>query len=108
MKRIAWAGPAAVDFHDIVDHLARESVGAAGGVVDHIDKALRQVAAHPRPGRVVPELDRHNLTQYRELVIAPWRLVCRPEDDRVLVLAVIDGRRNVEDILLHRLVRGAH
>jgi len=38
-------------------------------------------------------------------VIRPWRVIYRIEAERVYVVAVIDGRRNVEDILLARLLR---
>ena len=31
----------------------------------------------------------------------------RVADDRVLVLAVFDGRRDIEEVLLERLVRGS-
>ena len=57
----------------------------------------------PERGRIVPELREQGITVYRELVEPPWRILYRIESDRVWVLAVIDGRRNVEDILLKRL-----
>jgi hypothetical protein len=37
-------------------------------------------------------------------VIAPYRLVYRADADRVLVLGVFDSRRNLEDVLLSRLL----
>ena len=42
---------------------------------------------------------------YRELIVAPWQIVYRISDTTVFVLSVIDSRQNVEDILLHRLLR---
>ena len=59
----------------------------------------------PGIGRVVPELERHNVCLYRELILSPWRLIYRYDRDHVYVLAVIDGRRNLEDVLLRRLMR---
>ena len=53
----------------------------------------------------MPELARHGLSTYREVVVAPWRLVYRVADSQVLILVVVDGRRNVEDVLLERLLR---
>ena len=41
----------------------------------------------------------------RELIESPWRILYRIEADTVYVLAVIDARRNVEDLLLDRFVR---
>ena len=42
---------------------------------------------------------------YRELILGPWRLIYRLDRGQMYVLAVIDGRRNVEDLLLRRLMR---
>jgi toxin ParE1/3/4 len=42
---------------------------------------------------------------WRELVVRPYRLVYRVGSDAVVVLAVFDGRRDLEDVLLDRLVR---
>lgn len=44
------------------------------------------------------------ISQYREVVISPWRVIYRVEAARVLVVSVIDSRRNVEDILLGRFL----
>jgi toxin ParE1/3/4 len=35
----------------------------------------------------------------------PWRIIYRIATPSVFVMTVIDGRRNVEDILLERLTR---
>ena len=105
MTEIRWAQPAVDDLRDIAQYIAAESQGAAGAFVDRADKAVRQLGRHPLSGRIVPELQRHNISQYRELVLSPWRLFYRYEQDVAVVLAVIDGRRNVEDVLLRRLTR---
>lgn len=42
---------------------------------------------------------------YRELIVSRWRLFYRIAGESVYVLARIDSRRNVEDILLERLTR---
>lgn len=105
MNRIVWADPAVEDLQDVADYLLEDSPAAAETFVDRVDEVVAQLASHPKLGRVVPELERHNITRYRELIIAPWRLFYRSERLRVHVLVVIDGRRNVEDILLRRLMR---
>ena len=42
---------------------------------------------------------------WREPIVRPYRLVYRIEGDTVTELAVFDGRRDLEDILLERLLR---
>ncbi|MGI8905372.1 MAG: type II toxin-antitoxin system RelE/ParE family toxin [Candidatus Sumerlaeaceae bacterium] len=41
---------------------------------------------------------------YRELVVSPWRVIYRITEQHVLVVAIIDGRRNVPDLLYERLL----
>ena len=105
MNRVTWASPAAGDVHDIVDRLAMDSRTRAARFLDRVDQAVRRLASSPSLGRVVPELERHGVYRYRELILSPWRLIYRFDRDHLYVLAVIDGRRNVEDVLLRRLMR---
>ena len=53
----------------------------------------------------MPELAAFGIRIYRELVVAPWRVVYRIGGKTVSILAVVDGRRNIEDVLLDRFVR---
>ena len=103
MNRVLWSKPAIEDLQDIAEHIAGDSHIAAVKFLDRADEAVSALSSQPRLGRVVPELARHNIHQYREDVIASWRLFYRDERGRVFLIAVIDGRRNVEDILLRRL-----
>jgi len=58
----------------------------------------------PDRGRIVPELKAHGILSYRELIISPWRVMYRTSEQKVYVLAVIDSRRNMEDILIERFL----
>ena len=53
----------------------------------------------------VLELGRLHIQEDRELLLPPYRIVYRIHGRRVLVLAVLDARRSLEDVLLDRLVR---
>jgi toxin ParE1/3/4 len=102
---IRWAAPAVDDLSDIARYIAADSPSAAKDFVDRVDDAVTRLSVHPQSGRIVPELERHNITGYREIVFTPWRLFYRYGQDAGFILAIIDGRRNIEDILLRRLVR---
>jgi toxin ParE1/3/4 len=56
-------------------------------------------------GRVVPELRELSLEPWRELLVKPYRIIYRISGPQVLIIAVLDGRRDVEDTLLRRLLR---
>ena len=59
----------------------------------------------PLRGRIVPELRAQGVQFYRELLSPPYRIMYRVKDRLVLVVAVLDGRRNLDDLLLDRFLR---
>jgi toxin ParE1/3/4 len=90
---------------DLVNYIARDSADRALEILQAIRTAASALTSMPERGRIVPELKAHGIATYRELVISPWRLIYRTEGKNVIILTVIDGRRNLEDILLDRLQR---
>jgi plasmid stabilization system protein ParE len=102
---VLWAAAAESDLLGIVDFIAKNDPGTALQVLNKIKAGTARLEESPRRGRVVPELLKQGISRYREIVIKPWRVIYRIEVKRVYVLCVIDGRRNVEDVLLSRLLR---
>jgi len=104
---VRWALSASLDLEEIVGYIGSDSIDAARRVVERVETRGAALATFPLRGRVVPELARHGLHQWRELILSPYRLIYRVGDDHVEIVAVIDGRRDVEDLLLERLLRGS-
>ena len=86
-------------------YLADRSPPAARGTLDRIQGKAKALAGLVERGRVVPELARLHVREYRELIVPPYRLIYRARGVDVLVLAVFDARRSLEDVLLDRLIR---
>ena len=101
---VEWAESAEHDLARIVDYIAIESFIDALNVLERIKKQAEALKRFPERGRVVPELASQGIYAYREKVVAPWRLIYRIEAELVYVLTVVDSRRNLEDVLLERLV----
>ena len=93
------------DLRAISLRIALEDPRAALGVAERIERAANRLERFPLRGRVVPELRDLGVPGYRELIVAPWRVMYAVREREVFVWAVIDGRRNVEDVLLERLTR---
>jgi len=102
---VKWAAIAQRDLKQIIDHIAIDSPSNALQILKKIKQTASNLYAMPERGRIVPELQDQGIHTYRELVVAPWRIIFRISDTTVFVLSVIDARRNVEDILLDRLVK---
>lgn len=103
---VEWSEVARRDLERIVAYLAEENPAAALRVLQRIEKRAAALDILPERGRLVPELARFGIRLYRELQVPPHRLIYRVDSRKVVVLAVFDGRRNLEDILLERLLDG--
>lgn len=101
---VLWSEVAVQDLERIVDFIEPEAPIAAQQVFDQVAERSRALETLPFRGRVVPELARYEVTAYRELIIPPYRLMYRIDGDRVLVVAVFDSRRDLEEILLSRFL----
>ncbi len=101
---VIWAETAEKDLISIIDYIFMDSPSMAYGKFKEIRKRASSLNSYPERGRVVPELKEHGIIQYRELIISPWRVIYRIAEKSVFVLSVLDSRRNVEDILLNRLI----
>ena len=102
---VVWAEIAEEDLRAIIKYIHSDHPLAAKDSLEKIKTKVSNLDSLPQRGRIVPELLQQGILQYRELLVLPWRIIYRISDSNVYVLSVIDSRQNVEDILLHRLVR---
>ncbi len=103
-RRIRWTRTARRDLDVLVDYIADDSIENALAVLDRLQARAESLTTAAERGRVVPELRAVDVHQYREVIERPWRIVYRIESESVLVLAVLDGRRDLRSLLLERLV----
>lgn len=103
--KVHWASIAEADLKNIILYIAEDNPTTARNIFEKIKETAASLTHFPERGRIVPELQYQGLFLYREVILAPWRIVYRISDKKVYVLAVIDSRQNVEDILLKRLIK---
>ena len=104
-RRVLWTRTARRDLDTVVAYIATDSIENALSVLDRLQERAESLTTAAERGRPVPELRSIGVHQYRELVERPWRIVYRIEPGSVLVLVVLDRRRDLEFLLLDRLVR---
>jgi plasmid stabilization system protein ParE len=102
---VRWAEVARDDLDRVVSYVALSSVENALRVADRIEALAEALHTFPQRGRVVPELARHGIREWLQLSDAQWRLIYRIEKKRVEIVALIDGRRSLEDLLFERLMQ---
>ena len=104
-RRVVWARSARRDLDLLLAYLDGRSPQAALRALERIEGKAKSLTVLADRGRIVPELGRLHVREYRELVVPPYRLVYRVGGSEVVVLSVYDARRSLEDVLLDRLIR---
>jgi toxin ParE1/3/4 len=105
--RVRWAQVAAEDLLSIIDYVVdRDGVGAAERLYAQITQAAQSLVTMPRRCRIVPELEAEGIKGYRELLVGPYRLMFAIREGDVVLLAAVDGRRDLGELLIERALRG--
>lgn len=94
------------DLEEIAEHIERtDSQEAADYVHERIKATILKLETFPSRGRVVPELKDVGITDYREVLLKPYRIIYDVAARRVFVHCICDGRRDAEDVLGARFLR---
>ena len=89
-RRLVWSPEAIEDIESIATHIGRDSPWYAKAVASRIVETAENIPNHPELGRVVPEVGDNTI---RERFVYSYRVIYRIEPERILVAAVIHGRR---------------
>jgi len=89
---ILWTGPAIEDLRDIREYVNRDNPIAAKRLATRILDGVKRLARLPRSGRIVPELSGLG---FREVIVAPYRVVYLIKDRQVVILRVWHGRSDL-------------
>ncbi len=103
--KINWSEQAALDLERLITCIASENPKTAGHILKKIKTEVSQLDYLPFRGRIVPEFEEQGFLLFRELIVAPWRIVYRVSFENVYILAAFDSRKNVDDVLLERFLK---
>lgn len=90
--RVDWSNFARDDLDDLVRYISRDSALYARRFGQKVVLATRLLRKFPESGRMIPEAEAPAL---REIIVQGYRVMYRLETERVLILAVMHGTRNV-------------
>lgn len=100
---IEWAPVAIQDFDQILAYVSlHDSPQTAVQIYTKISSRIKTLCNYPRRCRIVPELKGQGIPEYRELIIAPYRVFFRLTERTVGIVGVLDGRRDLEELIIQR------
>ena len=103
---VTWSETAVKDLEAILEYVAfHEDPARAQTLYRTLRERIATLTRFPRRARVVPELKAMGLTDFRELLVRPYRIFFRLEGRTVVLLGVLDGRRDLDQLLIDRALR---
>lgn len=94
------------DLAELCDYIeSHDAPGKADYVLDQIEKAFATLSENPERGPYPKELLAVGLREYRELFFKPCRIIYRVLTRNVFVMVIADGRRDMQALLLRRLLQ---
>lgn len=93
------------DLNEIIEYYYSLSQNYIETLISEFEENVISLQQHPKSGRIIPELEKQGILQYRELIQGYYRIVYEISDDKVIIHTIIDGRRNFEDIIISKLSR---
>ena len=92
------------DLNEIILYITQNNPQIAIKIMENIQAKINTLKNFPNRGGYVPELLTENIKGYRQITELPWRIIYKVDNAIVNVLTIIDSRRNLQDILIKKLL----
>ena len=93
------------DLESIYDYISEfDSISNANLVLDRLMAMTESLAQFPERGGYPKELQGVGIKEYRQTWFKPYRVIYRVEGQRVIIYLIADGRRDMQSLLMRRLL----
>ena len=93
------------DLDEIIMFIAQNNPQTAIKIMEKIKAKINTLDHFPYRGSYVPELIKRNIKDYRQITEPPWKIIYGVDDNVVNILTIIDSRRNLQDLLIQKLLK---
>ena len=107
MREIEWTSDGAGSLNEILEYYNdRVGENVASNIYKKILKEIELLKIEEIRTKQTPELKDIGIHDVYELSINPWKVYYKLSDDnkKVFILFVLDGRRNLEEILISKVI----
>jgi len=103
---VYWVEDAEKDLLEIYRYVAlNDSPEKAEKLLGHLEQTILKLETLPDRGHYPPELERIGIHEYQEVFFKPYRIVYQIMESEVFIHCVLDGRRDLQDLLQNRVLR---
>ena len=95
------------DISEIIEYIEIfDSQNKANYVLNEIEKKISSLSILPSRGRQVDELIKVGIkvANIKQISFKPYRIVYKIDESDVIIEMVLDGRRDLDDLLVSRMI----
>ena len=93
------------DLESIYDYISEfDSISNANLVLDRLMAMTESLAQFPERGGYPKELEGVGIKEYRQTWFKPYRVIYRVKGRQVIIYLIADGRRDMQSLLMRRLL----
>ena len=94
------------DIIEIYNYVAlSDSIDKANRLLDNLEETYLKLEKLPERGHIPEELRGTGIKRFLEIHFKPYRIIYEIIDNIVYIHCVLDGRRNMQELLSSRLLR---
>lgn len=82
-----------------------DSISSADKLLNAIEKTCCKLEEFPERGHIPQELRLTGIKRYLEIHYKPYRIIYEINKNIIYIHSVLDGRRNIQEILSERILR---
>ena len=101
---VIFSKAAELDLHEIVNYYETKNKKFSIDLYRRIKSRILELSEIPERGRQVPELEQQGIENYRELIEGNYRIVYSITGVRVAIHSIVDSRRNLEEVLVKKIL----
>ncbi|MDR1277726.1 MAG: type II toxin-antitoxin system RelE/ParE family toxin [Treponema sp.] len=105
--KIIWSKDAGDEFIEIISwYKYNAGKNTAQRIYAKINSQIKKLKDMPGMGKQVQVLKDIGVHDYRQIVQDNWIIYYKVEEQSINIISVIDGRRNLEEILYKKIIDG--
>jgi len=104
---VIWSEDAGNELVDIITYIKCNSGKiTADRIYKKINTEIGKVCQNARSRRISPLLKQFGITAIHQVNVNPWIIYYRVDESIMEIISIIDGRRNLAEILYQKVIDG--
>ena len=104
---IIWSKDAGDELVEIISYIKYNTGNiTAKKINEKIMNEAERISENPEGRRISPLLREFGINHIHQFNISPWIVYYKLENDKMEIVSIIDGRRNLEEILYKKIMDG--